>query len=277
MKRVAILLTCHNRREKTKRCLDTLLTELGPEIRADVIAADSDSDDGTPDMLKEYKNPAGKIILIHVSGKLFWNGGMRVAMSHAAKRRKLYDYVLLVNDDVEFYPGALEALIKRLEDIKADAVAGSTVWHDGRQSYGGVKKSSKYLARFELIPPSEEPVLCDTFNCNCLLVTMECFIAMGNLDRRYVHSMGDYDYGLRMKAKGRIVVNAAANSGVCDDNAVDGSWRDTGLTRTERLKKKESPGGLPAADWFHFVHKNYSLPAALYHSVTPYVRILLGK
>ena len=123
----------------------------------------------------------------------------------------------------------------------------------------------------------EEPLPCDTFNCNCLLLDAACFLAMGNLDRAYVHSMGDYDYGLRLKKAGKIVVNSADYIGICDDNRIEGSWRDRTLSRRERLKKKESPKGLPRRDWYHYVRKNYSFPAALYHSLTPYLRILLGK
>ncbi|MBR6850260.1 MAG: hypothetical protein IKM88_08515, partial [Lachnospiraceae bacterium] len=72
-------------------------------------------------------------------------------------------------------------------------------------------------------------------------------------------------------------VNTADFVGECDDNDVSGSWKDRALDRKTRLKLKEGPKGLPRKDWYHFVRKNYSFPAAVYHSMTPYLRILLGK
>ena len=274
--KIAILLCCHERKEHTKVCLDTLLENFPGSLEPTVVVVDAGSTDGTPEMLLSYPMKSGKLILIRKGPDLFWTGAMRIAMSYAAKRLKDSDYVFLVNDDVRFLPGAMDALVQRMEEVHADAVVGATKAGNGMQSYGGVRLTSRCLARYELIPPSKEPELCDTFNCNCLLLSGTCFLTMGNLDRAYVHSLGDYDYGLRLKKAGKIVVNSADYTGICDDNKTEGSWRDKTLSRRERLKKKESPKGLPRRDWYHYVRKNYSFPAALYHSLTPYLRILLG-
>ncbi|MBR5419956.1 MAG: glycosyltransferase family 2 protein [Lachnospiraceae bacterium] len=274
--KVTILLTCHERKEQTKACLNSLLCELPGYITPEVVAVDAGSRDGSREMLEAYPVVNGSVKLICRGPELFWNGGMRVAMNYAARYCSDSDYILLVNDDVFFYPGAMEKLIRRQKQIKADAVVGATCDRTGAQSYGGVRLTSRFLARFALIPPSEEPEQCDTFNCNCLLLTGECFLACGNLDKAYVHSMGDYDYGLRLKRAGRIVVNTAGFIGECDDNDSAGSWKDKSLPRKRRLELKEGPKGLPRKDWFHFICKNYSLPAALYHSITPYIRIILG-
>ncbi|MBR1470269.1 MAG: glycosyltransferase family 2 protein [Lachnospiraceae bacterium] len=277
MEKTAVLLTCHNRKEHTIGCILSLLE--GVEERKDLcfVAVDAGSTDGTREALQELVRQGIRIKYIPAPDSLFWNGGMRIAMAYAAKHMSDSAYVLLVNDDVRFYPQAVEKLIARQQMYKSDAVAGSTEDAGGRQSYGGVRQCSKYLARFALIPPTEKPELCDTFNCNCLLMTYDCFRRMGNLDKAYVHSMGDYDYGLRMKHRGAIVINSGAHVGSCDDNDISGSWKDPSLDRKTRLQRKEGPKGLPAKDWYHFIRKNYSLPAAVYHSMTPYLRILLGK
>ena len=275
MKKVMILLTCHERREKTEECLKSLLKD--KKAQTDIVVVDAGSRDGTVEMLQAFPVENGSLKLIRRGAELFWNGGMRIAMNYAAAHSEEADYICLVNDDVVFFPGALDGMIRRLEENGADAVVGATRAANGEQSYGGVRMLSTHLARYELIPPSEEPAECDTFNCNALLLTKECFLAIGNLDRAYVHSMGDYDYGMRLKKAGRRVINTADFVGSCDDNDIKGSWRDTALSRAERLKKKEGPKGLPAKDWYHYVRKNYGAAAALWHSVTPYVRILLGK
>ncbi len=276
MKNVMILLTCHERRSHTKDCLDSLLTDCSAECH--IVAVDAGSKDGTVEMLEAYPvENGGSLKLICRDASLFWNGGMRVAMNYAAANCRDTDYIMLINDDVHFYAGALDEMIERLERYDADAVVGATRSHSGEQSYGGVRMLSKHLARYELIPPSKEPAGCDTFNCNALLLTKECFLSTGNLDGAYVHSMGDYDYGMRLKRAGRKVINTADYTGECDDNDIKGSWRDTTLSRSERLKKKEGPKGLPRSDWYHYVRKNYGPAAALWHSITPYVRILLKK
>lgn len=291
--RVMILMTSHNRKEQTIRCIRSLKAVSG--IETAFVVVDAGSTDGTCEALREE---AG-VKLIRRGGELYWNGGMRVAMSYAAKHGEETDYVFLVNDDVEFFPGALQSMLERLEGGEAkapescadktgktelppaetcriDAVVGATKNAAGEQTYGGVRMKSKRFARFELIPPSGERISCDTFNCNALLIRYESFQRAGNLDAAYVHSLGDYDYGMKLNRLGMQVVNSADYVGICEGNAVKGSWLDPKLSRSERLKKKESEKGLPGRDWYHFLRKNYGLTAALYHSITPYARILLG-
>ena len=276
MDKIAVLMTCHNRKEHTSACIRSLTDGIG-ELQLNFVVVDAGSTDGTGEALKELAAEGLQIRHIHASEDLFWNGGMRIAMRYAAKYMKDCAYVMLVNDDVKFLPGAVKSLLERQKKYQTDAVVGATKDSKGKQSYGGVRQKSKYTARYELIPPSAEPEQCDTFNCNCLLLTYECFRRMGNLDPAYVHSMGDYDYGFRLKHRGCTVINTADFVGECDDNDASGSWRDKDLPRRTRLEKKEGPKGLPRKDWYHFVRKHYSFPAAVYHSVTPYLRILLKK
>ena len=275
MEKIAVLMTCHNRKEHTVACIRSLTDGAEEQAALHFVVVDAGSTDGTKEALKELAAEGFQIRHIRAPENLFWNGGMRIAMRYAAKYMKDCTYALLVNDDVVFYPGTVATLIARLTKYRTDAVVGATKDGTGQQSYGGVRKKSKYTARYELIPPSEEPEQCDTFNCNCLLLTYDCFRRMGNLDPAYVHSMGDYDYGMRLSHRGCTVINTADFVGECDDNDTSGSWRDKGLDRKKRLELKEGPKGLPRKDWYHFVRKNYSFPAAVYHSVTPYLRILL--
>ncbi|MCR5119596.1 MAG: glycosyltransferase family 2 protein [Lachnospiraceae bacterium] len=276
IKKVAVLLTCHDRKEKTLACVRSLAE--GNETKLVFAVTDAGSSDGTPEALKELgRELYTDIRVIRRGSELYWNGGMRVSLSYAYQKLKDADAILMVNDDVRFFPGAVDKLVDRMLKTEADAVAGACINSEAEQSYGGVRMKSKHFARFELIPPSEEETICDTFNCNCVLIKYECFTSCGNLDAAYVHSLGDYDYGMRLNRYGRKVVNSAEYCGECDDNPTEGSWRDNKLSRIKRLKLKESEKGLPSADWYHFLVKNYGLIPALYHSATPYLRILIGK
>ena len=266
----AAVLTCHNRREKTLACLRSL-AEGNPRIGFTFIVTDDGSTDGTPEALLALPYT---IVLLRGDGTLFWNGGMRSGMAYLrAGKEAVSDYVLMVNDDVRFYEGAIEALIVRSAENGNCTVAGATEDTKGRLTYGGVRCLSATFARFSLLPPSQEPADCDTFNGNCVLLPWAVFLSAGELDPRYLHSMADYDYGLGLKRQGFRVINAESVSGVCEDNDIRGSWRDRTLSRAKRLQKKESPKGLPRGDWFYFLKKNYGLFSALYHSLTPYLRI----
>lgn len=270
--KIAVVLTCFNRREKTVSCVESLLK--GNE-KYDIrfVVVDDGSTDGTKQALEALDC---QMKIITGGGKLFWTGGMYTGLEYVLKSADKLDYVMLVNDDVLFLEGAIDGMVTTIKDIGCDAVVGATRDTSGRLSYGGVRKKSKFLARFELMELGSGQQ-CDTFNCNAVLLKSQSFKDAGNLDRKYVHSMADYDYGMHLRRLGQIVVLHDAYVGICDDNASEGTWKDTSLSRSQRLKLKESPKGLPRADWFHFINKNYGFISAIYHSLTPYIRILLGK
>lgn len=272
-KKVAVLMTTFNRSRDTIHCIKMLVIG-NPRLDLRFVVVDDNSSDDTVERLKELPY---KIHVIEGNGQLYWNGGMHKAMTYVRKRPGSFDYILLVNDDVKFKDLAIEKLIERQKDTKADVVVGATMDDDDKITYGGVRKRSKIFAKFELIEPSENPVLCDTFNCNCVLIKTYVFREVGVLDPEYIHSLGDYDYGMMITKKGYIIVNSKEYVGYCVDNDIKYTWRNTELPRKERLRLKESPKGLPKRDWYHFIRKNYGFLPAIYHSITPYIRILFRK
>ncbi len=288
---VTVMLTCFNRINYTVPCVKSLV-EGNKNISFRFIITDDNSTDGTKEALEKLPY---SITILSGDGQLFWNGGMSKALEAALHAAEKTDYYMLVNDDVAFYAGAIEALVERCENcpdktgIVADSeenesiadkgavIVGATADSKGKTSYGGVKLLSKHFAKFGLIEPSEEYQECDTFNGNCVLLPGQVFFKAGNVDATYKHSMSDYDYGMHIRKLGMKIYNSSHHVGKCNDNDVSGSWRDTSLSRKERLKKKESPKGLPKKDWYYFIRKNYGFFPALYHSVTPYLRILLKR
>lgn len=273
---IYILMTTHNRKEKTLNCVMSLKRALERQIakgnRIVLLDADAASSDGTPEMLEGLKDRVFDVKVMGIPSESYWNTGMRIAMKRAARMAADDDLIMLINDDVIFYDGAADKMIKLLKEKSADAVVGAFCDSLGSMSYGGVKQKSRHFARFELIKPGKDK-LCDTFNCNCLIMKKSVMMQTGNLDKKYTHSMGDYDYGLKMKRKGLKVISSEEYAGCCDDNDRKGSWMDRDLPISERIRLKESPKGLPYRDWYHFIRKNYGLLPALYHSATPYIRI----
>ena len=65
--------------------------------------------------------------------------------------------------------------------------------------------------------------------------------------------------------------------GLCNNNDNKGTWTDVNLSRIERIKKKESVKGAPTKQWFYFLEKNFGIFSAIKGTVTPFIRIIIGK
>lgn len=270
MKRVLGLMTCYNRKEKTVRALNHLI-QGNPEIEFEFIVADDGSADGTFEALQELPG----VTILRGNGNLFYSGGMRLAIGEAKKAGRKYDACLLFNDDVDFLPSAIENLCEKDDSC---IWVGPTSDERGNLSYGGVVKTSKWRPKTEIVmADSKEGRMCDTFNANCVLIPWKIFKKLDNMDAVYTHSMGDFDYGFSAGRKGFKIRVSDTFVGACPDNPVSVSWRNTELSMKERLKRKESPKGLPKNEWFHYLNKNYNFITAVIYSVIPYMRILLKK
>lgn len=264
------LMTCFNRKEKTVKAIENLIKG-NPGIEFSFIVADDASTDGTGAALKQFSNT----VVLEGNGNLYYSGGMRLAIQCAKECGKDYDYCLLFNDDVEFFDAAIEKLSSKEEAV---IWVGPTCDETGKLSYGGIVKTSSWRPKTEIVmADSEEGMQCDTFNANCVLIPWEIFKKLGNIDECYTHSMGDFDYGFEAGKKGYKIKVSNEFVGVCNDNPVAVSWRNTELSRKERLKRKESPKGLPGKEWFHYLKKQYHMETAVIYSIVPYVRIVLKK
>lgn len=271
VKKVLALATCFNRKETTIRCIESLdKGNIG--IDFDFIIVDDNSSDGTYEQLKNINN----VHVVRGNGNLFYSGGMREAIRIAKKcKDNLYDYVLIFNDDVNFFPNSIKKLI---EFGSGDEVCvGATCDDGGMLSYGGVVRTSKFRPSFKTVMSGEKKVYCDTFCANCVLIPRKVFENIENIDPVYHHAMGDFDYGFTIKKHGYKIVASDFFVGQCNDNPVTGSWRDTTLSRKERIIKKESPKGLPIKEYFHYLYKNHNIVTAVLYSIVPYVKIVLGK
>lgn len=265
------IFTCFNRKQKTLKCLQTLVKG-NPTLAFTFLAVDDGSTDGTIQALKELDN----VEIIEGNGSLFYSGGMRLGIAAAKKRFGEEDYCLLFNDDVEFFTGAIEQLIASFKDSNM-ILAGATCNDKGELSYGGVLKKSRLRPAFQIVMSDEKPVFCDTFNANCVLIPEKIFQELPNIDPAYTHSLGDFDYGLSARKRGYLILASDFFVGKCNDNPVQGTWRDTKLSRKERLERKESPKGLPRKEWYYFVKKHFGVISAWVSTILPYIRIIIGK
>ena len=270
MIKVLGLMTCFNRKEKTVRALKNLI-QGNPNIEFSFLVADDASKDGTAEALKQFDG----VEVLSGDGNLFYSGGMRLAIDNAKKNSKKFDYCLLFNDDVDFVDSAIEDLCEKDSSV---IWVGPTSDEQGNLSYGGVVKTSNWRPKTAIVmADSVQGRVCDTFNANCVLIPWSIFENLDNIDKVYTHSMGDFDYGFSAVRKGYTIKVSDKFVGACPDNPVSVSWRNTELTMKERIRRKESPKGLPAGEWFHYLKKNYNLFTALIYSAIPYVRIAFRR
>jgi GT2 family glycosyltransferase len=271
--KVTVIFTCFNRKEKSLKCMQTLAGQ-DSGIEYGFIVVDDNSTDGTAESIKALDY---HVELLHGSGSLYWAGGMRKGIEAYLESSFDSEYVLLVNDDVEFYEGIVDKMITESKEKKDAVIVGATCDDSGAFSYGAMQlivPRKKDLYR--QVSPAEGKVECDTFNCNCVLLNDAVIRKAGNFDPIYTHSLADIDYGLRLRKLGFHIYSSERYVGVCNKNSIRGTWADNSLSRKERLKKKESPKGAPCREWFHFMKKNFGFMEAVKYSVSPYVRIMLG-
>lgn len=278
MKKITVIFTCFNRKEKTLACIESLRKQ-NDALDFSFVIVDDGSSDGTVEQLEQMQKEGLALTLLHGDGNLFWAGGMRKGIAYA-KEHADAEYYLLVNDDVEFYPGVIGKMVEDAAAMrtvygKAAVLVGPMCDDAGNFSYGGIRYQKGI--HYEVVRPDQKERKCDSFNMNCLLLERETFLDVPNFDEHYIHSLADFDYGLEMKRRQIPMVVTDYYAGRCPDNDPKGGWTDRALSRRERLRKKESVKGAPFAPWFYFLRKNFGLGQALLHGFTPYIRILLGK
>lgn len=265
---IAVVLTCHNRRDKTLRCLRQIAAQdLPHEYRTEITLVDDGSTDGTSEAVLEEFPEAN---ILRGDGNLFWCGGMRWAWLEAALRCP--DYFLLANDDTLLDPLALQNLLEitGTPDSRNIAVAAIRDPQTGVRTYGGIRGENTAVG---LSGGIEE---CDTFNANAALVPAAVYAELGVFHEAYTHGMGDYDYGYRASRSGIKIFQSAVTLGICIRNPATGTWRDTSLSRRERLRMLQSPKGLPWKEWTIYNRRNVGWIWP-WRAISPFLRILAGR
>lgn len=270
LERILVVLTCFNRCKKTVNCIKSIYSS---EYDIKYVVVDDKSTDGTVEQIKAIPYD---IKVIEGTGSLFWNRGMRKAVEYINENETDYDYILFVNDDVEFFENVIDQIVKESKEKNNSVIVGATCDDNQKLTYGAIKYIKNSL-KYVTVPVENNKLLCDTFNCNCVLLPTEIFKKVGNFDEHFIHAFGDFDYGLRVRQMGYHIYSSSEYVGICYTNPQKNSWQDRSLSIKKRLELKESPKGLPRAQWFYFLRKHYGLFTALFRTITPYIRIVLKK
>lgn len=267
MKKIAVLLTVHNRKQKTLACLKGLYDQKIPDqYSIDTYMTDDGCTDGTPEaVIAEFP----QVNIIKGDGNLFWNRGMYLAWEKAYSIYD-YDFYFWLNDDTILLSNALKEMIEEAEGHSDSVIIGSchSSTDPDKLTYGGHGLGN-------VIVPNGELQLCQTFNGNIVLITKHIFKLIGNLDWTYHHAIGDLDYGLMVTKSGNCNYVSKYYRGICDRNTCLPKWTRSDIPFKERWKNFHSPlaYGEPKA-MFHFNRKNFGLVKAVRVFTTNYIRVL---
>lgn len=282
--RLAALLTCHNRRDKTLECLRALHASAlpgGSELA--VYLVDDGSRDGTGVAVRAQ---FPHVTVVDGDGSLFWNGGMRLAFGTAMQHN--HDAYLWLNDDTLLYPDALANLMACADTLAQasgrwrDIVVGATCDADtGKLTYGGLVSRGRWSPHYYVhLPVSDRPQPCQTLNGNCVLIPREVASAIGNIDAAFVHAIGDWDYGFRAQRAGFGLWMAPGFVGTCSQNPVTVQPLAERASVRAQWRRVCGPKRVPPRAWRTFVRRHCGVFWPVYFA-RPYVsvvaRALLAK
>ena len=249
MYRVAVLLTFHNRKEYTLRCLGSLFGADHSDVIFSVYACDDASNDGTSDAIME-KFPS--VHIVHGGGTLFWNRGMLKAWEAAVPNN--YDYYLWLNDDTVVDIDFWGEMLSCTRSFSVPAVVSGLILdvNTGNIIYGGTDENGN------LIQPNAQARAIRNLNGNMVLVPREVVKAIGLLDPRLHHDLGDVDYGYRVKAAGYplLATRQPTGYGVANDYCRVRKWN---ASLRARFKRLYSPLGADPRLNYYFRKKHFGL------------------
>lgn len=270
MESVGVIMTVHNRKEKTIDCLKCIKSLNHPQnFNIEIYVTNDGCTDGTPEAIREqFPN----VYIIEGDGNLFWNRGMYAAWREATK--KTHDYYLWLNDDTFVYNDTLLKLIetsKRFED-KA-IILGTTCDTETKSviTYGGKTKDMKYAFS------EEAPSRCIYMNGNIVLIPEFVFKTVGYNDPYYSHAMGDYDYGLMAVKKGIEIYTAVGFCGECDLHDQISTWKNPDKPFIVRWKAFFKPTGANPFEYFYYRRKHYGIVPACTTFVSNFIHVLFPQ
>jgi len=273
---LAIVMACHNRRDKTLACLASVGAQRQPGLAIDVYLLDDGSTDGTADAVRA-RFPDTHIMT--GDGTLFWAGGMRIAF--AAAMQAAPDFYLWLNDDLELRDGAIAALLEAHAAVARPGAARNivvgAVTNRGMRTaiYGGIDRRQGWnRVRFQTHTPIEtEPAECAAMSGNVVLISAAVARETGNIDPAFRHLLGDLDYGLRTRARGGKVWVAPGIAAYLTAQDAGKRIYNPDIGWRERWRLQRSPFGLQFGPWWTFCVRHGGA-MAFFSFLWPYWRLV---
>ncbi len=210
--KIAAIVPCRNRKEKTLRFLQQIYRQTYCKIDGlDIVVVDADSTDGTPEAVSQCYPAA---ILLRVSAADYWsattNAGVRFALTNG------YDYILTINDDSMTATDHVQILVETAQQHNAKILGSridyltqpGMVWAMGTTVIWGprVLKLNEHNVPEESLPDAwqKNPVISvDAMPGNGVLIHRSVFEEIGLYhDRKLPHYHADSEFVMRAKRHG---------------------------------------------------------------------------
>lgn len=247
--KIAVLMTCHNRKETTLRCLRSLPSDV------DVFLVDDGSTDGTREEVGVLSGSgrnecdSGRIHLVEGDGTLFWAKGMELAWKKAVEAGD-WDGYLWLNDDVELDADAVSKVEK--SGNGGEIIVGELINAKGEVTYG---------------------LRGDLFTGNFVYVPRAIYKKQGMICGRFHHAWADSDYAMRCKRAGVPVVSCGV-VGHCEGHPNRPSLK--GLSLRERWSMLSNPKGWCLHDLWLYRQRNWGWIAAVFSCLHLMCHVLKG-
>ena len=209
---LSIIIVNYSSREKTIKCLDSVVASDLTGINWEIILVDNNSHDQLDDLVVKYPNL--KLIYSHKNWGM--GGGNNLGIKNSRGR-----YLLILNPDTRVQPPAIRTLYDYMESHNDVLIAGPKLLNsDGSLQYSCARFPNFYtpiLRRtfigdyfksrrdgFLMIGKSHDEVMSvDWLMGSCLLIRRDGF---AGFDERYFMYFEDIDLCRRAKAAGKKVV-----------------------------------------------------------------------
>lgn len=249
--KIAVLITCFNRREKTVKCLQELKKQfVNTTIEYDIHLTDDGCTDGTIEAVLQECPTA----TIYKGGNLFWAGGMRLCYKGAYEKGG-YDYFLFLNDDTyvnEFF--VADFLECHMFAGGRAVICGNTCDPLTKErTYAGVKLVSKFPYRTRSLYPTGKPEYMELCGANIMFIPKCVTDKIGIIPNIYVHGIADNDLTLRALKNGFKVVMTSHYCGYCEADHLGASTEEMRkMSIRQRWTWTWSPKGAAMKQWLYF-------------------------
>lgn len=201
---VSLIVISYNKKELTRKCLDSIFAGKNKGLIEEVIVVDNASTDGSVEFLKKQKN------IEFIQNRK--NFGFAKANNIAAQKAK-GDILIFLNNDTEVQTMWLEPIVKTFEEKKnIGAVGVKLLFPDGLIQHAGlafypdhIARHIYYRARADKPRVNKEREF-KAVTAACIAIPKSVFFEVGGFDEEYINGMEDVDLCLKIKQKGYKII-----------------------------------------------------------------------
>ena len=199
-RKVLTLVVSYNANAWIELCLKSVLAS---SMATDILVIDNASIDDTCEIIQtHFPDVLLKKNEINLGFGRANNIGLKYALENA------YNYVLLINQDVQVSPEMLKRLVERAEEMPEFAVLSPIHLNGKRDNFDSrffnylVSGCSPYITDI-ILKKAYYPVYgCGFVNAAVWLMTKQCITTVGGFDPLFFHTGEDVDYCSRILRKG---------------------------------------------------------------------------